>query len=172
MAITIRIPHALTDLQIEQLCDVLIDCVEGGASVSFMAPLARATARAFWQRVADDVERRARLVLIAEDDAGRIIGTVHLILDLPPNQPHRADVTKLLVQPAARRAGVASALVRSLETAARAAGRRVLVLDTVTGGPAECLYQSLGWQRVGEIPDYALFPHGALCSTTFFYKHV
>ncbi len=157
---------------IDALTDVLLDCVEGGASVSFMWPLPRQRALAFWRGVADGVQRGERVLLVAEDDAGRIVGTVQLITALPDNQPHRADVAKMLVRRSARRRGVAQQLMVALDDAARAAGKSVLVLDTVTGGDAERLYQRAGWQRVGEIPKYALRPDGPFCATTFFYKHL
>jgi GNAT superfamily N-acetyltransferase len=157
---------------IEGLADVLLDCVEGGASVSFMLPIARATAVNFWRGVADGVVRGERVLLVAEDSEGRIVGTVQMILSQPENQPHRADVAKMLVHRRARGRGVAQKLMIALEDAARAHGKSVLVLDTVTGGDAERLYERLGWQRVGVVPQYALMPTGEPCSTTFFYKHV
>jgi GNAT superfamily N-acetyltransferase len=157
---------------IEALVDVLVDCVEGGASVSFMRPLPRAKALAFWRSVADGVERGERVLLVAVDAQGTIIGTVQLILSLPDNQPHRADVAKMLVHRRARRSGVAQRLMAALDEAARAEGKTVLVLDTVTGGDAERLYARAGWQRVGSVPKYALMPDGAFCATTFFYKHL
>ncbi len=157
---------------IDALAEVLIDCVDGGASVSFMAPLSRQRALLFWRGVIDGVARGERVLLVAEDAAQGIVGTVQLILTMPDNQPHRADVAKLLVHRRARRRGVAQRLMLALETAARDAGRRVLVLDTVSGGDAERLYQRAGWQRVGEVPDYALWPYGGLCATTFYFKHL
>jgi GNAT superfamily N-acetyltransferase len=155
---------------IDQLADVLLDCVEGGASVSFMLPMARETALRFWQGVCDELARGERTLLVAEDAQG-IAGTVQLITNLPENQPHRADVAKLLVHRRARGAGIGQRLMEAVEDAAREQGRRVLVLDTASG-TAERLYQRLGWQRVGVVPDYALMPDGALCATTFYYKHV
>ncbi len=157
---------------VEALADVLIDCVEGGASVSFMLPLAREKARAFWQTVADGVARTDRVLLVAEDADGRIVGTVQLVLSLPENQPHRADVAKMLVRRDARRQGIAQGLMAAVDVAARSEGKRVLVLDTETGGDAERLYQRAGWQRVGVVPHYALMPSGGPCATTFFYKQL
>ena len=154
----------------DQLTDVLLDCVEGGASVSFMLPLARETAVRFWLDVGQSVSRGERTLLVAQDAQG-IIGTVQLITNLPENQPHRADVAKLLVHRRARNRGVGQRLMEGIEHAARDQGRTVLVLDTADQA-AERLYQRLGWRRVGAVPDYALMPNGALCSTTFFYKHV
>ncbi len=155
---------------IDALADVLIDCVEGGASVSFMWPLPRERALVFWRGVAEGVARGERLLLVAEEAVGRIVGTVQLILAQPDNQPHRADVAKMLVHRSARRRGIAGQLMRALDAAAREAGRTVLVLDTVTGGEAERLYARAGWQRVGVVPNYALMPEGGYCATTFFYK--
>ncbi|WP_296946150.1 GNAT family N-acetyltransferase [uncultured Massilia sp.] len=156
--------------RIGQLARVLIDCVEGGASVSFMLPIAPATAQRFWQDVAAGVARGARTLLVAEDEHG-IAGTVQLVTDLPENQPHRADVAKLLVRPGARGAGIGRRLMEAVEDAARAQGKRVLVLDTANAA-AERLYERLGWQRVGSVPDYALLPDGAPCATTIYYKRV
>ncbi len=156
---------------VEALADVLIDCVEGGASVSFMWPLPRERALAFWRGVAEGVARGERVLLIAEDAQG-IVGTVQLITGLPDNQPHRADVAKMLVHRRARRRGIAQQLMAAVDEAARAEGRTVLVLDTVTGGDAERLYERAGWQRVGTVPNYALMPDGRFCGTTFFHKQV
>lgn len=166
---TIRCVDHLDDALIEKLTEVLIDCVEGGASVSFMLPLARDHAKAFWQRVARGVTARDRAVLIAEDDQG-ICGTVQLILDLPDNQPHRADVAKMLVHRRARRRGIGAALMRAAESESLRRGRTLLVLDTVTGSDASRLYSRLGWVRAGDIPRYALWPQGGFCSTTYFYR--
>jgi GNAT superfamily N-acetyltransferase len=157
---------------VEALADVLIDCVEGGASVSFMLPLPREKAVAFWRGVAAGVARNERILLIAEDRDGQIVGTVQLIMSLPENQPHRGDVAKMLVHRKARRRGIAQRLMVAMEDTARKEGKTVLVLDTVTGGDAERLYERAGWQRVGVVPKYALMPSGELCGTTFFYKHL
>jgi GNAT superfamily N-acetyltransferase len=150
---------------------VLVDCVEGGASVSFMLPLTRDRAVAFWRRVADDVRAGRRALLVAEDAHG-ICGTVQLVLDLPENQPHRADVSKMLVHRRARRQGLGAALMAAAERTALECGRTLLVLDAVTGGDAARLYERLGWVRVGDIPDYALFPRGGFCSTTVYYRRL
>lgn len=171
MTWTIREAAKLSEREIDGLTDVLIDCVEGGASVSFMLPLARERARAFWQKVADEAARGERAVLIAEDAQG-ICGTVQLILNLPENQPHRADVAKMLVHRRTRRQGLGAALMQAAESAARAQKRTVLVLDTVTDSPASRLYTRLGWIKSGNVPNFALFPDGGLCSTTFFYRHL
>lgn len=154
------------------LADVLIDCVQGGASVSFMLPISRDTALAFWRGVAQGVKRGERILLVAADGAGRMVGTAQLVLAQPENQPHRADVAKVLVCRDARGHGVGLRLMHAVEAAARAAGKTVLVLDTVTGGAAERLYARAGWQRVGDVPNYALMPDGALCGTTFYHKQL
>lgn len=155
--------------KLEQLADLLINCVEGGASVSFMLPLTRERAVAFWQRVAEDVTRGARLLLVAEDATG-ICGTVQLVLDLPENQPHRADLCKMLVHRRARKQGLGAALLQAAEQAARNAGRTLLVLDAVSGADGARLYERGGWVCVGEIPRYALYPGGGYCPTTYYYK--
>jgi len=155
--------------ELAQLTDVLVDCVEGGASVSFMLPLDRGHALDFWRRVAREAEAGRRVLLVARDAQG-ICGTVQLILDLPDNQPHRADVAKMLVHRRARRRGLGAALMRAAEAAARARGRDLLVLDTVTQSDAARLYERLGWVRVGDIPRYALWPHGGPVGTTYYYR--
>ena len=163
--------HAVDDAQVEALAGVLIDCVEGGSSVSFMHPLSRDRAIAFWRRVATDVAAGRRAVLVAEDAQG-ICGTVQLILDQPENQPHRADLAKMLVHRRARRRGLGAALMRAAEATARDCGKTLLVLDAVTGGDASRLYERLGWTRAGDIPRYALMPDGKPCSTTYYYRDV
>ncbi|RQS68463.1 GNAT family N-acetyltransferase [Burkholderia sp. Bp8963] len=157
---------------VDALADVLIDCVEGGASVSFMLPIARATALDFWKRVADGVAIGERILIVAEDADGRIVGTVQVVTAQPENQPHRADVAKMLVCRRARRQGIAARLMAAVDATAREAGKTVLVLDTVTGGDAERLYERAGWQRVGVVPNFALMPDGAPCATTFFHKQL
>lgn len=148
---------------------VLKDCVDGGASVSFMAGLTLDEATAFWARAAAAQAGDGRAVLAAEDDEG-LFGVVQVIAAGMPNQPHRGDVAKMLVHRRGRRRGVAQALLAAAEDAGRGLGLTLLVLDTVTGGEAERLYARLGWERVGVIPNYALTPDGELCSTTYFYK--
>jgi GNAT superfamily N-acetyltransferase len=163
--------YALDDAQVDALAGLLIDCVEGGASVSFMHPLTRDRAVAFWRRVAQSVAAGERALLVAEDPQG-LCGTVQLVLDQPENQPHRADLSKMLVHRRARRQGLGAALMRAAEATARECGKTLLVLDAVTGGDAERLYERLGWVRVGAIPGYALMPQGGLCSTTVFYRNL
>lgn len=157
---------------VEALADLLLDCVEGGASVSFMWPLPRERAIAFWRGVADGVRAGERVLLVAEDAAGQLVGTVQLVVAQPDNQPHRADVAKMLVHRSARRRGLARRLLVAVEQAAREEGKTVLVLDTVTGGDAERLYARGGWQPVGSIPNYALMPDGRRCATTYFHKQL
>jgi len=168
---TLRRLHEPTDAELDALADVLVDCVEGGASVSFMPPFGHERAFAFWVRIASDVRHGKRALIVAEDDAG-ICGTVQLVLDLPENQPHRAELVKMLVHRRARRRGLGAALMRAAESTALECGRTLLVLDTVTESAGERLYTRLGWQRVGAIPDYALMPDGVMSSATFFYKNL
>ena len=148
---------------------VLKDCVDGGASVSFMADLTLDEATAFWERAAEAQAGDGRAVLVAEDDDG-VFGVVQVIAAGAPNQPHRGDVAKMLVHRRGRQRGAAQALLAAAEQAGRDLGLTLLVLDTVTGGDAERLYARLGWTRVGVIPNYALMPDGAPCATTYFYK--
>jgi len=168
-AVSIRRLHAPGEPELQALADVLLDCVAGGASVSFMQSLTRERALQFWRGVAAGAASGERALLVAEDAQG-IAGTVQLVLAQPDNQPHRADVAKMLVHRRARRQGLGAALMRAAEAEARACGKTLLVLDTVTGGAAERLYARLGWQRAGAIPDYALMPDGAPCGTTIFYR--
>lgn len=156
---------------VEALSDLLIDCVEGGASVGFMAPLHRERAAAFWHGIATSVARGERVLFVAEDDLG-IVGSAQLVVAQPDNQPHRADVSKMLVHRRARRRGIARLLLAAIDETAGALGKRVLVLDTVTGSAADHLYSDCGWQRVGEIPRYALMPDGSYCATTYFHKQL
>ena len=154
---------------IDALNDILVNCVNGGASVSFMLPFSAAKAQTFWLGVADSVGRDERTVLGCFDAEQGLVGTVQLITDQPENQPHRADVAKLLVHEKARRKGAAMALMESLEAVAREKALTVLVL-TSTGSGAETFYQRAGWQKAGEIPRYALMPNGDMTATSMFYK--
>jgi ribosomal protein S18 acetylase RimI-like enzyme len=140
---------------IRMLADILHAVVHGGAGVSFVVPFSMEEARAFWtERVLPGVLANTRRVLVARWGA-RIVGTVQLDLAVPPNQQHRAEVTKLLVHPDARRHGIARALMIAAEAVARSDGRTLLTLDTWTDSPAEALYRSLGYTVVGVIPRYA-----------------
>jgi GNAT superfamily N-acetyltransferase len=167
-AIRIRRLHTMGEREIQGLSDVLIDCVEGGASVSFMLPMTRAKAETFWRNAAAGVARGERVVLSAEDETG-IVGTVQIILTQPENQPHRGDLAKMLVHRRARRRGIGEALLVAAERSALDAGKTLLVLDTASGD-AERLYARQGWQRCGIIPNYALLPDGRPCATTYFFK--
>jgi GNAT superfamily N-acetyltransferase len=169
MTTNVRRLDSVTVPQIEALAAVLMDCVEGGASVGFMQPLTAERAQAFWRRIADEVAAGARALLIAEDERGGVVGTVQLVLDQPENQPHRADVSKMLVHRSARRHGVGAALMTAAEQVARDCGKSLLVLDTASA-EAERLYERQGWQHCGVIPDFALLPAGGFCATTFFYR--
>ena len=168
LAPSIRALTSVNDAHIWQLADVLIDCVEGGASVSFMLPLTRDRALGFWQRVGEGVARGERALLVAEDAQG-IVGTVQLVLDQPENQPHRAEVSKMLVHRRARRRGVGALLMQAVEQLARDHGKTLLVLDT-SSPEAERLYARQGWTRAGVIPGFALLPGGEPCDTTYFYR--
>lgn len=169
---TIRRANPANARDLAGLCEVLIDCVEGGASVSFMAPMTWDKAEVFWRQALASAARAERTVLVAEGGDGAIVGTVSILYELPENQPHRGDIAKMLVHRRARRQGIAAALLSAAEAEAAAAGKILLVLDTVTGGDAERLYAKSGWQRCGIIPNYALFPAGGYCATTVFYKQL
>ncbi|MBC3934280.1 GNAT family N-acetyltransferase [Undibacterium sp. CY7W] len=162
-----------------ELSEILCDCVAGGASVSFMAGLSLQRAQAFWQAVVQGLAAGERHLLVALEGAEardgvhtheRVLGTVQLVTAMPDNQPHRADLAKMLVHRRARRQGIAAALLSAAEQRARELGKTCIVLDTETGGDAERLYARAGWTQAGQIPDFALKPDGRLCSTTLFYK--
>ena len=157
--------------EIRELGDVLIDCVENGASVSFMAPMTREKADAFWRGVAEGVARGERVVVAAYEADGTIAGTAQVILSQPENQPHRADVAKMLVRRSARRRGLGAALLAAAEAEAARAGKTLLVLDTASAD-AERLYAAHGWERCGVIPGYALLPSGEPCATVVFFKRL
>jgi len=160
----------VADSDLEQLTDLLVDVVDGGASVSFMAGLTREDAREWWRRTFESAGERS--VILAARDASGIVGSAQLHPAWAPNQPHRADVAKLLVHRRARRRGLARALMAELEARAAANGFTLLVLDTCQGTPAEALYRGLGWREVGVIPHFALTPDGGNCDTVFFYKEI
>ena len=158
------------EAHVDGLAGVLLDCVEGGASVSYMAPFSHGDAVEAFRAVAAEVEQGQRLLLAAfagED----VVGTVQVNLATPPNQPHRGEILKLLVRRSARGRGVGERLMVEAERAARAAGRTLLVLDTASDA-AERLYERLGWTRLGVIPGYALYPDGSPCDTTVFWKAI
>lgn len=168
-AIHVRRLQVIGEQGIQGLSDVLIDCVEGGASVSFMYPMTREKARSFWTHAAASAARGERIIFAAENAAGAIVGTVQVLLDQPENQPHRGEIAKMLVHRQARRLGVGAALLKAAEQAALDAGKTLLVLDTASDA-AERLYARQGWQLCGQIPNYALMPDGAPCATTVFFK--
>ena len=157
--------------QLDGLAAVLADCVAGGASVSYMDPFSHDQARTAFEGFAAEIDQGRRL-LLAAFSGGTVVGTVQVILAVPPNQPHRGEIAKLLVHRSARRQGVAELLMERAEAEARAEGKTLLNLDTVTGDAAERLYARLGWQRVGVIPGYALYPDGRVCDTTIFFKAI
>lgn len=167
--VQVRRLQVIGEREIQGLSEVLIDCVEGGASVSFMLPMTLEKARIFWSNAAEAIAHGERIVFAAEDASGRIVGCVQLLLDQPENQPHRGDISKMLVHRRARRLGVGAALLTAAEQAAASLGKTVLVLDTASD-EAERLYRRQGWQYCGQIPNYALMPDGAPCATTIFFK--
>jgi len=166
-------PTTSLDAEIDMLAEVLHAVVHAGAGVSFFTPFSIEEARAFWvDRVLPAMHAGTRRVVVARLD-DRIVGTVQLDLETPPNQQHRVAVTKLLVHPAAQRRGIGRALMLALEEIGRSEARSLLTLDTVTGSAAEVLYRSLGYVTVGVIPRYArsaLTPE--LESTTIMYKEL
>lgn len=157
--------------RISELADILLDCVAGGASVSFMAEMTHAEALAFWSNVAAGVATGERILLVAEA-AGRLIGTVQVVAAGAPNQPHRSDLAKMLVHRDGRSRGIGADLLSAAEAASLKAGWWLMVLDTVEDSAGYRLYVRGGWTRVGAIPDYALWPDGRLCATVYFYKNV
>ncbi len=169
---TIERLTGVTQNDIEQLADVLIDVVQGGASVGFMLPISRERALNFWRMVGTELAQGERALLVARDTAGVIVGTVQLIVAMPDNQRHRADLAKMQVHRRARRQGLALALLQAAERLAAALGKTLLVLDTVSGSDASRIYERAHWQRVGDIPNYASWPQGGLCATTYYYKAI
>jgi GNAT superfamily N-acetyltransferase len=154
---------------LDGLAGVLRDCVEGGASVGYMAPFSDDDARVAFEGFVSDAERGRRLIVAAFDE-GQVVGTVQVVLALMPNQPHRGEIAKLLVLRSARRRGIARRLMERAEAEALAERKTLLVLDAVTGDPAERLYEGMGWNRVGIVPGFALYPDGRPCSTTYLWK--
>lgn len=157
--------------RLDGLGRVLHDCVAGGASVGYMAPFALEEARAAFEGFVAEAQRGRRLVLAAFAD-GELVGTVQVILALPPNQPHRGEVAKLLVRRDARGRGVARRLMELAEREALREGKTLLVLDTVTGSAADRLYRRMGWHELGTVPGFALYPDGRPCDSTFFWKEL
>jgi GNAT superfamily N-acetyltransferase len=161
----------LGDRALNELAEVLTDCVTGGASVNFMSSFSVADGRAFFKKVSNGVACGGIALLAAILD-GRIVGSVQLGLDTPPNQSHRADVRKMLVHRSARGRGIGALLMTAIEEEARRRGRWLLVLDTVPGESGHRLYLRAGWQQSGTVPDYALFPDGRLCDTAIMWKRL
>lgn len=158
-------------LLLSALAALTVDVVNNNASIGFMTPFSIEEASMFWSNVLNKVSAGKVILLVAKDnETNNVIGTVQLLIDQPANQPHRADVAKMHVHSEARRLGIGEQLLQSIEDEAKKRGKHILVLDTVTGSPASFLYQKLGWVKVGDIPEYALFPNGNYCSTTYFYK--
>ncbi|MFD1744634.1 GNAT family N-acetyltransferase [Rhizobium helianthi] len=156
---------------LDDLCEVLADCINGGASLGFMLPFEPKDAMPYWRDVQSHVALGQTLFAVAKRD-GKVVGTVQVGLAQKPNQPHRGDVMKLLVHRAARGLGLSRKLMACVEAEAALQGRSLLVLDTATGSEAEAIYPRLGWQKVGVVPDYALWPQGGFCDTTIFYKRI
>jgi GNAT superfamily N-acetyltransferase len=167
----ISLAAPVADAAIEQLAAVLVDCVEGGASVNFLSPFSQAQGVAFFRKAAASVAA-GDTVLLAARIEGRIVGTVQLGLDTPPNQPHRADIKKMLVHRSARGRGIGAALLAEVEKEARRRDRWLLVLDTVPDENGHRLYLREGWRQAGIVPDYALFPDGRLCDSAFMWKRL
>ncbi len=161
----------VADAALDQLADVLVDCVDGGASVSFMSPFSHDQALGFFRKVESSVAAGDTVLLAAKLDR-KIVGTVQLGLDTPPNQPHRADIRKMLVHRSARGRGIGALLMAEVEEEARRHGRWLLVLDTVPGENGHRLYIRAGWNQSGIVPDYALFPDGRPCDTAIMWKRL
>ncbi|MBA2756838.1 MAG: GNAT family N-acetyltransferase [Chloroflexi bacterium] len=156
---------------IDGLAALLVDAVERGAGVNFMAGVTTAETRSWWLARADQVADGMIVPIVAlEAGGGRVVGSVLLIYSATPNSPHRGEIGKVLVHSSARRRGLGRELMLAAESRARADGRWLLILDTVTGSDADRFYRSLGWNEVGEVPDFALMPDGTLTSTTYFWK--
>jgi GNAT superfamily N-acetyltransferase len=167
----ISLAAPVADAAIEQLAAILVDCVEGGASVNFLSPFSQAQAVAFFRKAAGTVAAGDTVLLAARLD-GLIVGTVQLGLDTPPNQPHRADIKKMLVRRSARGRGIGAVLLAEAEKQALRRDRWLLVLDTVPDENGHRLYLREGWQQAGIVPDYALFPDGRLCDSAFMWKRL
>lgn len=157
--------------RVSELAAVLVDCVGGGASVSFMAGYSQTEAEGFFSRAAESAGAGGRVLFAAFVD-GKLVGTAQLVTDVPPNQLHRADIAKMLVHRSARGLGAGKALLAACEAEARAQGKTLLVLDTMADSVAEKMYSAAGYVKAGIIPDYAAFPDGSLGPTTFFYKAI
>ena len=164
----IRQLRRIGEHEVAQLAQVLVECVEGGASVGFVLPMTPEKAATFWRRVDETLARGARQLLVAEEN-GAIVGTVQVVEPSSENQPHRADIAKMLVRPSARGRGIGARLLEAAESVARGRSKTLLTLDTATP-EADRLYRRHGWQLSGEIPEYALFPDGTPCATRIYFK--
>ncbi|MEY3233686.1 GNAT family N-acetyltransferase [Aquidulcibacter sp.] len=157
--------------QLEDLCALLIDAVEGGASLGFLKPLDEARARTYWEGVSKAVQAGDKALLVAEI-GGAILGTVQVVLDMPQNQPHRSEISKMIVHTRVRQLGLGMRLLEAAEERARFAGKSLMMLDTQTGSAAEHLYKKAGYSPLPPLPDYALTPDGELAPTTIFWKRI
>lgn len=170
LAVSIEMLDAeAAEAAVQALAEILRDSVANGASVGFMSWNTIADYERFWRDVAASVSGGQVILLAARNDSG-LVGTAQLHLTAKPNQPHRAEIAKVLVHSRARRQGLGEALMQRAEAIAREKGRNLLVLDTDEHGAARRLYNRLGWTEAGTIPRYALMPDGADCGSTFFYK--
>lgn len=163
---------AEAEARLDELADVLVDAVAGGAGVSFMAGITAEEGRAYWRSELPKIAGGEALLFVAERGGVRIVGTVLLMFAWQPNAPHRADIGKMLVHSTMRRHGVGRRLLTAAEEAARKAGRTLLMLDTVAGSAGDKLYRSRGWTAFGIVPGHARLPHGPLADTAFFYKQL
>jgi len=171
MSIIVCLTHEQAEIYIHQLAELLMDAVDSGASVGFMAPLSEAEALDYWRGVIDALRDKRRVLLAALD--GQVVqGSAQLDLEMRPNGTHRAEAMKLFVHRRARRRGLAKALMFELESAARRLGRTLLIMDTRKGGEAETMCESLGYVRYGEVPNYARSRNGQLHTTVFFYRRL
>ncbi len=157
--------------QLEDLCALLIDAVEGGGSLGFLKPMEPERARAYWETVARAVQAGDKALLVAEIE-GAILGTVQVVLEMPQNQPHRGEISKMIVHTKVRQLGLGMRLLVAAEERAHIAGKSLLVLDTQTGSAAEHLYRKAGYCPLPPLPDYALTPDGMLAPTTIFWKRI
>jgi len=166
-----RLGPAEARSELDGLAAVLADCVQAGASVGYMSPFSHEDAREAFAGFVAEAEQGRRLILAAYADGG-LVGTVQVVVALMPNQPHRGEIAKMLVHRSARRRGIAQRLMERAEQEAKAEGKTLLVLDAVTDGDAARLYARLGWTTVGVVPNFALYPDGRFCDTTYFFKAI
>jgi GNAT superfamily N-acetyltransferase len=155
---------------IDGLAELLVDAVDHGAGVNFMAGVTADETRAWWEARRDGVSDGSVVPVVAFDDDGRVVGSTVLLYAWNPNSPHRGEISKVIVHSSARRQGLGRQLMDAAEARSLADGRWLLTLDTVTGSDADTFYRSLGWHEVGVVPDFALMPDGTLTPTTYFWK--